>query len=134
MSAEIKPCPFCAGTNTVVERSWWVRCRECETTGPDGSTAAAAIAAWNAAPRPGEATLTAEPPEGFVRVRVAVTVDERGGWGAWGQNNMSDAEAVQMCGGANGDALTWLTAHVRKRVKQVHEAVAVVEAGDGGEG
>lgn len=65
MSDEIKPCPFCQTpcddrslvrcTVTLVATAK-VICFFCHSSGPDKATSADAIAAWNAAPRPGELT------------------------------------------------------------------------------
>ncbi|MFK3794785.1 Lar family restriction alleviation protein [Pseudomonas sp. NPDC088444] len=55
MSQELKPCPFCGGTNLqVTEASSYVMCYGCDADGPVGRPADAAIAAWNnrAAPVP----------------------------------------------------------------------------------
>jgi len=51
MSEELKPCPFCGGTD--LDRAGrgpmkcWVECLGCTSEGPFGETPAAAIAAWN---------------------------------------------------------------------------------------
>ncbi len=46
-----EPCPFCGSKkvnyNTNGENAYWVVCRECDATGPDGQTSLQAIAKWN---------------------------------------------------------------------------------------
>lgn len=49
--AELKPCPFCGGTNltiiNVYGEEYYVDCSTCTTCGPGGETEEEAIKAWN---------------------------------------------------------------------------------------
>jgi Lar family restriction alleviation protein len=48
---DIKPCPFCGGTEVVCtqmdDSSWFVECRTCYATGPMGVSRAEAIGRWD---------------------------------------------------------------------------------------
>ena len=46
---ELKPCPFCGGTDLrVYDRGYsWVECRPCEAEGPAADSRESAIAKWN---------------------------------------------------------------------------------------
>lgn len=46
---ELKPCPFCGGTNTSAADTGvhWVACNSCDAEGPIRDTGHEAIAAWN---------------------------------------------------------------------------------------
>ena len=49
---EIKPCPFCGSENlSVGSFGNYIKCKNCGTAGPDGSTLNEAFDKWNAAPR-----------------------------------------------------------------------------------
>ena len=49
---EIKPCPFCGSENlSVGSFGIYIKCKNCGTVGPDGSTLNEAFDKWNAAPR-----------------------------------------------------------------------------------
>ena len=49
---EIKPCPFCGSENlSVGSFGNYIKCENCGTVGPDGSTLNEAFDKWNAAPR-----------------------------------------------------------------------------------
>lgn len=49
---EIKPCPFCGSENVSVGNFGnYIKCENCRTAGPDGSTLNEAFDKWNAAPR-----------------------------------------------------------------------------------
>ena len=49
---EIKPCPFCGSENlSVGSFGNYIKCKNCGTVGPDGSTLNEAFDKWNAAPR-----------------------------------------------------------------------------------
>ena len=49
---EIKPCPFCGNENlSVGSFGNYIKCKNCGTAGPDGSTLNEAFDKWNAAPR-----------------------------------------------------------------------------------
>ena len=49
--AELKPCPFCGGTQltiiSVYGEDCYVNCDACTTCGPSGETREEAIEAWN---------------------------------------------------------------------------------------
>ena len=49
---QIKPCPFCGSENlSVGSFGNYIKCKNCGTAGPDGSTLNEAFDKWNAAPR-----------------------------------------------------------------------------------
>ena len=49
---EIKPCPFCGSENLSVGGFGnYIKCKNCGTAGPDGSTLNEAFDKWNSAPR-----------------------------------------------------------------------------------
>ena len=49
---QIKPCPFCGSENlSVGSFGNYIKCENCGTVGPDGSTLNEAFDKWNAAPR-----------------------------------------------------------------------------------
>lgn len=49
---EIKPCPFCGSENlSVGSFGNYIKCKNCGTAGPDGSTLNEAFDKWNSAPR-----------------------------------------------------------------------------------
>lgn len=49
---KIKPCPFCGSENlSVGSFGNYIKCKNCGTVGPDGSTLNEAFDKWNAAPR-----------------------------------------------------------------------------------
>lgn len=43
----LKPCPFCSGENVRLTAYRWVRCDDCNTTGPTLESGEAAIENWN---------------------------------------------------------------------------------------
>ena len=48
--AELKPCPFCGGTNLTMvscEGEYYAGCFTCHTCGPGGTSREEAIEAWN---------------------------------------------------------------------------------------
>ncbi len=47
MSEEVKLCPFCNGPATVGGMIPWVECQSCGASGPQKTTEAEAITAWN---------------------------------------------------------------------------------------
>ena len=54
--AELLPCPFCGSLRaevcTLDSAAFWVECCGCDASGSAVRTEAAAVAAWNRAPRP----------------------------------------------------------------------------------
>lgn len=49
---KLKPCPFCGSENlSVGSFGNYIKCKNCGTVGPDGSTLNEAFDKWNAAPR-----------------------------------------------------------------------------------
>jgi Lar family restriction alleviation protein len=55
MTEELKPCPFCGGTDVeAIDQQGvaWVLCKSCSVDGPFGSTAEEATAVWNHRPSP----------------------------------------------------------------------------------
>jgi len=62
-----------------------------------------------------------------VKVRIAVLVDPKGAWAAYGGNGISDATAMDNCldGVGDNDARFWLTAELP--VPEAQEIAATVE-------
>lgn len=93
MSDDLKPCPWCRGTNLVLDTfglGWFVSCENnaCSAQGPDKDTRAEAIVAWNT--RPVEDKLRAEVArlrEALARIRddAAGPARNHGAtfWGRW---------------------------------------------------
>ncbi len=55
---KIKPCPFCGSENlSVGSFGNYIKCKNCGTVGPDGSTLNEAFDKWNSAPRKGDAEM-----------------------------------------------------------------------------
>ena len=55
---QIKPCPFCGSENLYVGSFGnYIKCKNCGTAGPDGSTLNEAFDKWNASPRKGDVKI-----------------------------------------------------------------------------
>ena len=67
----------------------------------------ATFLAWLGAGAP----IDADPPPNTVKVRIAVAVDPRGLWNCNGWQGAADAQVVESLD-ADGDRVTWITAHV----------------------
>lgn len=99
MSETIKPCPFCGNEAAIWDnpsKPYFVACskKDCDAYGPSRSTPDAAIAAWNAAPRPEPARTCAtcgDLLDYLYSTTEQACATEGGAWDSGGIANYADA-------------------------------------------